>query len=1055
MVIHTRRFRRSPSPRYIVCSYCVRPRHGTYSPRSRSSALATECTRHGVIRPTRTRYGVVRLGSTHFCRHSHSLCSSSPRHSFSSFAPVILVLATSFALLSLCLHRRRSLFCKLRCHSPSNSVSYPSRLHRPFFYFVAFAFCAPQALGYSRQRQIVSFVLFSIHMRIHFELDSLDMPPHSSPSPPAPVWHTPVTPSFGFQLLLPPSTTDLSVVTSVEVVSLAIDATAGVGVTFGVGRITRHVVRRFDVCGLRWVRTAAARRGGVESGTDVDSVEILETLGFTQSEFDYITREIDPSYPLGRESDTYPAIDILTHAYQHLVGSLLRVDSPSVGGANSILKPKKLKKKRKDPPLPEPCPMSFKRLSQQNSASFLPGRALTQCEPCIFGKQARLSAPTSTTRGSKLGAKCHEYYLLGYPPGQCRHRVRSIATTLSSLDQPDPDIPTTFELLDTAPTLQPPHLDTESSHSPESSPAAVFTTLRSSHLQTAPSRLKAVRIRSFPVREAAARRGGGEGESGMGESGSAGGEGGDNPFVALCNSGVLDAECTARTNSAVMAASLDATDDYLQRHINSLCGATLLFIWEAEIRTDATEWQRVTEKELGDLKRMGVYEDSDALPEGKKAIGCRWVYEFKIDESGSPPIYNTCLGVQGFSRAPFVDHGTFTPVVKSVMVRFVAIYSALQGWHLQRFDTTRAFLWWDSPVRRPPPLPPNLDHALLIHELKSCNSVMQFCHDASRSLLPSRSRRQHLSCNEQPSRWVLVPAVLFLPGHFLRSSQSFSILFRAAPSTLCRRSSSSTLSEGYEVLLVALRGEEGRGVVSISDCGSGKGRDRTSIDFGVCVVVWGKSNQLVSEETKFTRTSWGTRNFSTSRTRLLPLRFCYRPFHDFLTAFSPRLPRFSPISAISVRFFKLSIPQFRWFSPSLHLICPSSVPASSDLIHTSHHHISCSSSWFLHHSSSLVHLHEINVHAPSTGATIRHAVVLFNVGHIIISSQSSPSYSLSSLSSLPAFCWHFVFSSPQPSLPASWLYHPSPVSHYIDIFFLFTSFLAARGLDWPLAEGVC
>jgi len=151
----------------------------------------------------------------------------------------------------------------------------------------------------------------------------------------------------------------------------------------------------------------------------------------------------------------------------------------------------------------------------------------------------------------------------------------------------------------------------------------------------------------------------------------------------------------------------------------------------------------------------------------------------------------------------------------------------------------------------------------------------------------------------------------------------------------------------------------------------------------------------------------------------------------------------APISAISVRFFKLSVPQFRWFSPSLHLICPSSVPASSDLIHTSHHHISCSSSWFLHHSSSLVHLHELNVHAPSTGATIRHAVVLFNVGHIIISSRSSPSYSLSSLSSLPAFCWHLVFSSPQPSLPASWLYHPSPVSHYIDIFFLFTSFLAA------------
>ena len=102
-------------------------------------------------------------------------------------------------------------------------------------------------------------MLFSIHMHIRFEPDTLDMPPHLSPSPPMPVCQdTPVTPSFGCQLLLPPPTTDLSVVTSVEVVSLAIDTTAGVGVTFGVGRITRHVVRRF-VCGLRWVRAAAAR----------------------------------------------------------------------------------------------------------------------------------------------------------------------------------------------------------------------------------------------------------------------------------------------------------------------------------------------------------------------------------------------------------------------------------------------------------------------------------------------------------------------------------------------------------------------------------------------------------------------------------------------------------------------------------------------------------------------------------------------------------------------------------------------------------------------------
>ena len=305
--------------------------------------LATECTRHRVIRPhhIHTRHRVIRLGCTP--RIGTCVLATSSRHSFSSFSSSLFVLVVF----------------RIRPH------------YVPFFKHENFLVCQ-EFFTCPRQLQKLS------------KPDSFDMLPRLSPSPPVPVWDTPVTPSFGFQLLLPPSTTDLSVVTGVEVVSLAIDATASVGVTFGVERIARHIVRRFDMWGLWWVRAAAARRGGVESRTDADSVEILETFGFTQSEFDHnyitITWEIDPSYPLGCESDTYHVIDILTHAYQP---NVLQVDSLSVGGANLILKPKE------GPTVTWTCPMSFKCLSHSG--------ALTWCEPCIFGKQARLSAPTLMT----------------------------------------------------------------------------------------------------------------------------------------------------------------------------------------------------------------------------------------------------------------------------------------------------------------------------------------------------------------------------------------------------------------------------------------------------------------------------------------------------------------------------------------------------------------------------------------------------------------------------------------------------------------------------------
>jgi hypothetical protein len=226
------------------------------------------------------------------------------------------------------------------------------------------------------------------------------------------------------------------------------------------------------------------------------------------------------------------------------------------------------------------------------------------------------------------------------------------------------------------------------------------------------------------VRVTAARRGGVESRSVV-DSGGGGSDPGnargsdaegnedENPFAVLCSKVLND--CTLRMDSAAMAAlKLDA-DDYLQRDVDGLCKATLLSIRsdvhrnrnpqvdgyavsiplathrEAERRTDAAEWRKVMEKEVGDLKRMGV---CDELPEGKKPIGCRWIYEFKIDESGCPPIYKTRFTMQGFSQVLFVDYGaTFAPIARSVTVQFVAVYSASQGWHLQCFNTTRAFMW--------------------------------------------------------------------------------------------------------------------------------------------------------------------------------------------------------------------------------------------------------------------------------------------------------------------------------------------------------------------------
>ncbi|KAJ3494865.1 hypothetical protein NLJ89_g10721 [Agrocybe chaxingu] len=231
--------------------------------------------------------------------------------------------------------------------------------------------------------------------------------------------------------------------------------------------------------------------------------------------------------------------------------------------------------------------------------------------------------------------------------------------------------------------------------------------------------MEAARVHLLKVREAASAR---KDEririereaEGLREAGP--GDDVESDFTCLCRDGLFDTPLSESGTSAdVTAASLDV-EDYLQRDIDARYEAVFLSIRsdvrrdpraasydmsvppanhrEAMLRPDADEWRRVEQKELDMLKSMGVYVE-EMLPEGRKAIGCRWVHEFKVGEGGDR-IYKARCIAQGFSQVPFVDYdATFAPVAKAVSIRFVAVYSALLGWDLECFDATRAFLWGD------------------------------------------------------------------------------------------------------------------------------------------------------------------------------------------------------------------------------------------------------------------------------------------------------------------------------------------------------------------------
>lgn len=155
---------------------------------------------------------------------------------------------------------------------------------------------------------------------------------------------------------------------------------------------------------------------------------------------------------------------------------------------------------------------------------------------------------------------------------------------------------------------------------------------------------------------------------------------------------------------------------------------------EALRRPDRDLWLAAMRKEINLMSEMTVYE-LVPLPADRKAIGCRWVLEFKEDQKGGS-VNKARLVAQGFSQIPGVDFGkTFAPVAKSASIRVLSAHAALHNWELDAFDAKRAFLWGklheDVYMRQPPGFERLGDAGkqLVCHLLSSLYGLKQAAYD--------------------------------------------------------------------------------------------------------------------------------------------------------------------------------------------------------------------------------------------------------------------------------------------------------------------------------------
>jgi Reverse transcriptase (RNA-dependent DNA polymerase) len=81
------------------------------------------------------------------------------------------------------------------------------------------------------------------------------------------------------------------------------------------------------------------------------------------------------------------------------------------------------------------------------------------------------------------------------------------------------------------------------------------------------------------------------------------------------------------------------------------------------------------------------------LPEGKRSVGCRWIYSIKYNADGTVKRYKARLVTKGYTQMYEVDfQDTFSPVIKLNIVRVLLPLAANMDWPLHQFDVKNIFL---------------------------------------------------------------------------------------------------------------------------------------------------------------------------------------------------------------------------------------------------------------------------------------------------------------------------------------------------------------------------
>ena len=104
------------------------------------------------------------------------------------------------------------------------------------------------------------------------------------------------------------------------------------------------------------------------------------------------------------------------------------------------------------------------------------------------------------------------------------------------------------------------------------------------------------------------------------------------------------------------------------------------------------QWLDAVQEELKSLEEHQTWKVCN-LPEGRKAIGCKWVFRIKEKQDGTVEKFKARLVAKGYLQKEGVDYQeTFSPVVSHESLRLLFSYANNEGMLIHQMDVKSAFL---------------------------------------------------------------------------------------------------------------------------------------------------------------------------------------------------------------------------------------------------------------------------------------------------------------------------------------------------------------------------